>query len=278
VFERLVSASRSPGMQDRVRKIEDEFDRRFAALLEWRTDQIARASHGMCVRFPVGTNQFYIKGGMSACTATATAAALFFLTYIASKEGVVACEIIPNLPWDDIVTTGVRLWLEYAQSATGRKNSSGHVAFNQLLGCGGKFCSTTNRALKVIAEIAGHTDDGVVQAMDPEALPKTLTDTINAIPPRAAAIITATFGNIHADADVSVDSISIDGGGVGLGVTLAVLRLYGEPAEYWIYDSHGSADTGKAALLCHCTTAEAAVNVLGEQLPAGLFSATVVTR
>lgn len=275
-------------MQDRVQAIEDEYDRRLGELVEWRMAKLASARGGERETFAVGTNQFHIEYGMSACTAAATAAALYVLMYIAPEEGVVSRDVVPNLPWDTIVETGARLWLEYAGSDAGGANPSGHVDFDQLLGCGGKFCATVKRALETVLEIAGHTDDAVVAAMDPDALPKTLAETVAGLPQRSAGIITATSIDVHgdghgigataaADARAPPDNNNEDGD-TGVGVTLAVMRLHGESAEYWIYDSHGGVDTETAALLCRCTTAETAAEVLRELLPTGLFCATIVKR
>lgn len=255
-------------MQDRIGLIEAEYDRR---LNEWRATRM---------RFTVGTNQFNVDYGRNACTAAAAAAVLYVLSYIAPKPGLSARDVMPNLPWETIVETGARLWCEYAMSPEGERNPSGHVEFDQLLACGGEFCTTVKRALEVINEIAGHTDDGVVRAMDAGALPKTLCETIETIPALAAAVITATSVDIHGDGHGVGAAAAATARGpseevVGVGVTLAVLHV---SDEYWVYDSHGAVDTDAGALLCCCETAETAADLLREQLPTGLYCATIVKR
>lgn len=269
--------------------IEDEYDRRFAELIEWRLrERLAMTASAQWTSYAVGTNQFHVDYGQNACTAAATAAALYVLNYIAEQDGVASQDVMPNLPWDTIVETGTRLWLEYATSSAGLANPSGHVEFDQLLACGGTFCSTVKRAFEVIVEIAGHTDEAVVAAMDEEALPKTLRWMVKDIPPRSAAIVTATSVDVHRDGHgIGAESAAMaraplppdnnnssERGGVG--VTLVVMRL--ADTDYWVYDSHGSVDTESRALLCHCRTAGAAAAVLTQQLPTGLYCTTVVKR
>lgn len=265
--------------------IESEYDRRLSELLGWRLHEIS-AARALVDRanFSVGTNQFHIDHGRNACTAAATAAALYVLSFIAHEEDVRSMDVMPNLPWDTIVTSGTRLWLEYAESPAGKRNPSGHVEFDQLLACGGQYCGTVQRAFEIIVEIAGHTDDVVVAAMDKGALPLTLRDCVMQIPVRGACIITATSIDVHGDghgigAESAADARSPDNNTEGVGSTVVVMRLADDSdGGFWIYDSHGNVDTEHAALLCHCKTPEATAVVLSEQLPVGLYCAVVFKR
>ncbi len=224
--------------------------------------------------YPVGENQFHVQFGRSACTAAALAASLYTLHYVASMEIDDETQTMPNLPWSTIVNTGARLWREYVRAA----RRPGFVECGELLGCGGKFCTTVKGALEVVEEVAGHTDNAVVAVMDPDSLVSTLVQFVEKIPSRSAGVITAMCGNAHEAATANVgDNNNRVAVGEEVAATVAVFRIsLGD--SYWIYDSHGGPDTGGAALLCDCPTAESAAAALASQLPDGLFSATIYRR
>lgn len=244
--------------------VDADYERGLAELRDVRdrAREAARARFGSTPeeRFAVGTNQFHVAHGRTACTAAAAAAALYVLNFVADEADPAGAML--RVPWDVVVESGARLWLEYADSATGRAASpGGHVAFEQLMACGGMYCSTVRRVVRTVAEVAGHTNDAVTAVLDTGAGAVTLTAAVVQMPPDSAMIITATAGAGAADA---------------AGATVAVVR-FGR-GDCWVFDSHGARDTRDAALLCHCASAGAAALVLAEQLPDGLFSAAIVQR
>ena len=258
---------------DQLGRINDEYDRRLAALLEWRLVQTERIkAKSARTNFAVGSNQFQVRNGRNACTAAAVGAALYVLNYIAVEEELVdETETMVHLPWEDIVQTGARLWREYASSDSARsRGADAHVECGELLSCGGPRCTTSRANLRVVEEMAGHTNSAVVAAMDPDSIALSLSGCVGRIPMRSAAVITAASAN------------AFDGGGdnnrkeVTVASTIAVMRLASD--NYWIYDSHGGPTTQQAALLCLCGTVEAAAAVVREQLPSGLYSATLYKR
>ena len=257
---------------DQLRRINEEYDRRLAALLEWRLVQTERLkAKAARTDFSVGSNQFQVRNGRNACTAAAVGAALYVLNYIASQDRLAdETETMVHLPWEDIVQTGARLWSEYAASDSARaRGADAHVECGELLSCGGAKCTTVRANLRVVEEMAGHTDSAVVAAMDPESIALSLSGCVGKIPQRSAAVITATSANVFDGGDNNRKEAAVAS-------TIVVMRLTSD--NYWIYDSHGGPTTLQAALLCCCGTVEAAAAVIREQLPSGLYSATLYKR
>ena len=219
----------------------------------------------------MGSNQFQVRNGRNACTAAAVGAALYVLNYIAVEEELVdETETMVHLPWEDIVQTGARLWREYASSDSARsRGADAHVECGELLSCGGPRCTTSRANLRVVEEMAGHTNSAVVAAMDPDSIALSLSGCVGRIPMRSAAVITAASANAFDGGDNNRKEVTVAS-------TIAVMRLASD--NYWIYDSHGGPTTQQAALLCLCGTVEAAAAVVREQLPSGLYSATLYKR
>ncbi len=256
---------------DELGRIDEEYEHRLADLVAWRLQQTERVkARFVRTDFSVGSNQFQVTNGRNACTAAAISAALYVLNYIASQDVLVdETDTMVNLPWEDIVQTGAWLWSEYAASdvALGR-GPDAHVECGELLSCGGTRCTTVSGALQVLEEMAGHTDSAVVAAMDEDSIALSLSGCVEKIQKRTAAVITATSANAFASDDNMQEAANAS--------TIVVMRLASD--NYWIYDSHGGSTTRQAALLCLCGNVEAASAVVREQLPSGLYSATLYKR
>ena len=256
---------------DELGRIDAEYGRRLTELLEWRLQETERAKARYAhADFSVGSNQFQVANGRNACTAAAVSAALYVLNYIASQDVLEdETETMVHLPWEDIVQTGAWLWSEYAASdAAQERGPDAHVECGELLSCGGVKCSTVHKALHVVEEMAGHTDSAVVAAMDPDSIALSLSGCVDKIRKRTAAVITATSANAFASDDNMREATNAS--------TIVVMRLASD--NYWIYDSHGGTTTQQAALLCLRGNVEAASAVVREQLPSGLYSATLYKR
>ena len=253
---------------DALKQIEEEYDRRMMDLVAWRLKETERVrACSARTDFAVGSNQFQVQHGGRACTAVSVAAALYVLNYIAPQDKLVdEVETMLHLPWEDIVRTGAQLWSEYM--STKGPGEDVFVECGELLACGGRRCATTQRRLRVVEEMAGHTDSSLVAGMDPESSAISLSGFVERIPIRTVAVVTAT----------SADTFEGDNNRQGeeIAGTLAVIRLASD--NFWIYDSHGGTVTQQAALLCLCGTVAAAAAVIRDQLPSGLYSATVYKR
>ena len=264
-------------------EVEAEYDRRLVELIEWRRQCYIRLGTAEAelkyTEYPVGENQFHVQHGHNACTAAAVAASLYVLTYVAPVL-VVGEEVgtMPILPWTTIVNTGAKLWIEY----TVAKGRAGFVECRELLACGGTLCATVERALNVVEELAGHTTPSVVSDMHPDAPAYTLRALVERMPARSAAVVTAVEDApsvVRYDVvGAAVDLTTASHGSRSAGTVSVFRNSDAEAGPYWIYDSHGGADTDTAALLCHCTTSLAASAALSDLHPTGFFSATIFTR
>jgi hypothetical protein len=274
-------------LADELRRIDVEFQRRSEELLQWRLDARARAEHAFPYTvYPVGTNQFHVQHGRNACTAAALAAALYVLNYTAPnvREDDTSVEAqtveMCKLPWLTIVKTGARLWTEHMQNASAEY----HVEVGELLASGGEQCSIVNAAMETVEESAGHTDPAAVAAMDPDSIARRLSHCVQSMPKRTALVVTATSMDVHGDSHGTAAPVDnnnayaqlVEDDDEDVAATVVVIHLAGD--VWWVYDSHGSVNTGNAALLCSCLTTEAVETVLREQLPNGLYSATLFRR
>lgn len=256
------------GLQGEYRRIDEEFQRRSEELLQWRLDamtEVKRKLPHAC--YSVGTNQFHIKSGRSACTPMSVAAALYVLNYVASDVETGDVEIqssaMRHLPWETIGKTGARLWREYMRESGGKDD---FVEVGELLRCGGEYCDIVRKNLEIVEEMAGHVDAAVVASMDPDSLVRTLAECAHLMPDRSALVVTATspFSDNNSSA---VDDVAS---------TVVIMRLKGD--VWWVFDSHGGPDTNTSAFLASCMLPEAVEAVLKDQLPNGLFSATLFKR
>lgn len=224
----------------------------------------------------IGVNQFGVSNGLYACTPIAVVAIARVLCTISdglASEDVVQASMRNDAMWRHIVQDGANLWLSFTRV---NADLPVHVECRRLLEeRRSPMCNLFASAVEVVREEHGHTDAAFTQAMDSGAGAQTLDAVIGRIAPRTGVVLTATSGDPYA----CYDAARAGGGGgeeAPVDMSVAVVR----PAAartLWVFDSHGTEDTGTAALLCRCAdSADAARTLLAVLPPRAFFQATVL--
>ena len=224
--------------------------------------------------FSVGVNQYQVEHGRTACTSVALMAVVNVLCrdHNILPDDTEQAGIQDHVPWTDVVQTGVRVWTKCFQAAPSTDRRA-FMSCWEVFGSDTAECRLVRTHVRVFLETHGYTNDAEVASHDARAGNKTLLDlTTNLIKPVSGCVMTCS----PQQAPFAEDDYQAASRGSFLPetVTIAVFRPNNTPT-LWVFDSHGSVETGDRALLCRCDTPAQAVQVIRDRFPEnGRYDAT----
>jgi len=285
-----VAASAAAADEERA-ALGAEYQTRREILDAWFADEndALRAQHGGAVRMHVGINQFHTLDGNTACTPVALATIAYVLAFV--RDPFDEVEVVRDgVPWDVVVRKGAKWW---------RSHYDAHPFDTANVECRALLLDTRLHdsqafasGVRIVHECHGHTVTSTGLRLDTESgactLRALLTKHMRA---GVGAVVTAVCGDPYQHAtEVARASAGAAAAGRELlpgaipsahasaQTTISVFKVCGSEGDdgMWVFDPHGGADTGRAALLVRCSTAGVAAHVVRECLPRGFFHATFV--